>query len=188
MNKDVALQHTMGTMKKSTVVIRKYENRRLYDSSASKYINLEEVAAMVRKGIDLEVVDAKTGEDLTRVILSQIIVEDAKGQPAGLPLEFLRQLIMATDRAGQEFVMWYLKAAFDTFHKVQAAVQGGLSNARAAAASPLQTVRNLFGPANTEHAAEVEELRQRVAELESRLGKRAKTQTRRNSTKSAIPK
>jgi len=174
-------------MKNSTVVIRKYENRRLYDTSASKYINLEDVAGMVRQGIDVEVIDSKTGEDLTRVILSQIIVEDAKGQPSGLPLEFLRQLIMATDRAGQEFIMWYLKAAFDTFHKVQAAVQGGLSNARAAAASPLQTVRNLFGPASAEQQAEVEELRRRVAELESRLEKGRKRVTRPKAKKSASP-
>ena len=174
-------------MKKSTVVVRKYENRRLYDTSASKYINLEDVAGMVRQGIDVEVVDAKTGEDLTRVILSQIIVEDAREQPAGLPLEFLRQLIMATDRAGKEFVMWYLKSAFDTFHKVQSAVQGGLSNARAAAASPLQTVRNLFGPASTEQQAEVEELRRRVAELESRLAKPRKRKPRRKAAKSTAP-
>ena len=54
-------------------------------------------------------VDASTGEDLTRVILTQIIVEDAKDQPSGLPLELLRQLIVASDRAGQEFIMWYLE-------------------------------------------------------------------------------
>ena len=64
-------------------------------------------------------VDAKTGEDVTRVVLTQIIVEDAKDAPTGLPLEFLRQLIMASDRAGQEFLMWYLKSAFDAYGKVQ---------------------------------------------------------------------
>ena len=54
--------------------------------------------------------DAASGEDLTRVVLTQIIVEDAKGQSTGLPLELLRQLIVASDRAGQEFIMWYLKS------------------------------------------------------------------------------
>ena len=70
-------------------------------------------------------VDAKTGEDLTRVVLTQIIVEDAKDQPTGLPLELLRQLIMASDRAGQEFIMWYLKSAFDAYEKVQETVETG---------------------------------------------------------------
>ena len=101
------------------VVIKKYANRRLYDTSGSRYINLEDIAALVRNGKDLQVVDAKTGEDLTRVTLTQIIVEDAKEQPTGLPLELLRQLIVASDRVGQEFIMWYLKSAFDAYKKVQ---------------------------------------------------------------------
>ena len=165
-------------MQNTTILIRKYENRRLYDTSASRYINLEDVAAMIRGGADVQVVDAKTGEDLTRVVLTQIIVEDAKGQPSGLPLEMLRQLIMASDQAGQEFVMWYLKAAFDTFHKVQGAVESGLSDVRDAAFSPLQTVRKLLLPGSAPQpstgaeSAEVQELRQRVAELEKRLQRR----------------
>src|ERR1035437_5154605 len=102
----------------STVTIKKYPNRRLYDTSSRRYVNLEDLAAMIRKGHELRVVDARTGEDLTRVILTQIIVEDAKGQPTGLPLELLRQLIVASDRAGQELIMWYLNSAFDTYRKV----------------------------------------------------------------------
>ena len=89
-------------------------------------------------------VDAKTGEDLTRVVLTQIIVEDAKDAPTGLPLELLRQLIMASDRAGQEFIMWYLKSAFDTYEKVQDAVQDRLKDVRSAALSPLNLVKNLL--------------------------------------------
>ena len=73
-------------MSADKVVIKKYANRRLYDTSGSRYINLEDIAALVRNGKDLQVVDAKTGEDLTRVTLTQIIVEDAKEQPTGLPL------------------------------------------------------------------------------------------------------
>ena len=176
-------------MQDSTVLIRKYENRRLYDTSSSRYINLEDVAALVRKGADVHVVDAKTGEDLTRVILTQIIVEDAKGQPAGLPLELLRQLIIASDRAGQEFVMSYLKAAFDTFHKVQGAVETGLSDVRDAALSPLKTVRKFLEPASpqvqtTPENRELLELRQRVAELEKRVRKpsRKRPPSRRSTT------
>lgn len=161
-------------MQNSTVVIRKYGNRRLYDTSASRYVNLEDVAALLRAGATVEVVDAKTGEDLTRVILTQIIVEDAKDQPAGLPLELLRQLIVASDHASREFIGWYLKTAFDAYHRVQESVQSGLSDVRAAALSPLETVRSFLAPGQKERDQELTELRQRVAELEARLAARRK--------------
>ena len=154
------------------VVIRKYPNRRLYDTSSRRYVNLEDLAAMIRQGTEIRVVDAKTGEDLTRVVLTQIIVEDAKGQPTGLPLELLRQLIIASDRAGQEFIMWYLKSAFDAYGKVQETVQTRLSDVRSAAMTPFNIVKNLLTrqteapepPAEDELA----QLRRRVAELEAR--------------------
>lgn len=158
-------------------VIRKYPNRRLYDTSSGRYVNLEELAGMVRSGAEIQVLDAKSGEDVTRVVLTQIIVEDARERPAGLPLELLRQLIMATDRAGQEFLMWYLQSAFDAYRKVQERVQTGLSDVQSAALSPLGIVRSLFAPqpASSE-AGEVKELRRRVQELEMILtasGRRA---------------
>jgi polyhydroxyalkanoate synthesis repressor PhaR len=155
-----------------TVVIKRYPNRRLYDTSAGKYVNLGDVAAAVRQGTDVKVVDAKTGEDLTRVILTQVIVEDAKDQPAGLPLELLRQLILASDHAGREFLMWYLKSAFDAYGKVQDTVQSRLSEVRSAALSPLNLMKNLLsGPPSSATEAELAQLHQRVAELEARLKK-----------------
>jgi polyhydroxyalkanoate synthesis repressor PhaR len=153
------------------VIIRKYANRRLYDTSSRRYVNLEDVAALIRQGLEVQVVDAQTGEDLTRVILTQIIVEDAKGQPTGLPLELLRQLIVASDRAGQEFIMWYLKSAFDAYHKVQETLESRLGDVRAAALSPLNLVKNLFTPPSSASETEIEQLRRRVAELEARLKK-----------------
>jgi len=155
------------------VVIRKYANRRLYDTAAAKYVNLQQIAAMVRQGVDVQVVDARTGEDLTRVVLTQIIVEDARGQPAGLPLDLLRQLVVASDRAGQEFIMWYLKSAFEAYHRVQETLQAGLHDARTAALSPFSLMKNLFtatAPAGAD--GELEQLRRRVAELEAALRKR----------------
>jgi polyhydroxyalkanoate synthesis repressor PhaR len=154
------------------VVIKKYRNRRLYDTSTGRYINLVDVATLVRQGVDLQVVDAKTGEDLTRMVLTQVIMEDAKEQPAGLPLEMLRQLIMVTDRAGREFIMWYLKSAVDAYGKVQQTVEDRLTDVRSAALSPLNLVRNLFAPSAPAPAAsgadaELDQLRKRVAELES---------------------
>ena len=162
-------------MEPRTIVIKKYANRRLYDTSSSSYINLEDIAALVRNGKDVQVVDARTGEDLTRVTLTQIIVEDTKGQPTGLPLELLRQLIVSTDRVGQEFIMWYLKSAFDAYQKVQSSVQSRFNDVQSAALSPLQMVKNLVAgspkEAPDEPGGELQELRVRIAELEGRLQK-----------------
>jgi polyhydroxyalkanoate synthesis repressor PhaR len=157
-------------MDRDRIVIKKYANRRLYDTSNSRYINLEDIAALVRNGKDLQVVDASTGEDITRVTLTQIIVEDAKGGPTGLPLELLRQLIVASDRVGQEFIMWYLKSAFDAYQNVQSSLQTRLSELQSAALSPLQMVKNfLQTPAakKGEDSGELQELRRRLAELEA---------------------
>ena len=179
-------------MRSTKVVIKKYENRRLYDTSASRYVNLEDVAELVRKGADVQVQDAKTGEDLTRVILTQIIVEDARDKPAGLPLELLRQLIVASDHARQDFMMWYLKAAFDTYQKVQEAVQNQISGARSMATAPLEAMRRLFTGQTAqappdERDQEVSELRERIAELEARLSKGAsKKRTPRRSKSGRI--
>jgi polyhydroxyalkanoate synthesis repressor PhaR len=154
------------------VLIKKYPNRRLYNTSTGAYVNLADLAAFVRKGEDVQVVDAKTGEDVTRLVLTQIIVEDAKDAPVGLPLELLRQLIKASDSAGQEFIMWYLKSAFDTYEKVQDAVQNRLQDVRSAALSPLNLMKNLLTPAaEPKPESELEQLRRRVAELEERQRK-----------------
>jgi polyhydroxyalkanoate synthesis repressor PhaR len=154
------------------VIIRKYANRRLYDTSAGRYVNLDDVAAVIRKGEEVQVVDATTGEDLTRVVLTQIIVEDAKGQPTGLPLELLRQLIIASDRAGQEFLMWYLRSAFDAYSNVQDAVQARLRDVRTAAMAPISMMSNILGVTTPAAAdGEVERLRSRIQELEAQLGK-----------------
>src|SRR5438270_13992683 len=122
-------------MKPGRVVVKKYPNRRLYDTSSSSYVNLDDIAKMVRNGTDVQVVDAITGEDLTRVVLTQIIVEDTKGQPTGLPLELLRQLIVASDHAGKEFIMWYLRSAFDAYQKMQGALTSALARVKDVATS-----------------------------------------------------
>jgi len=172
-----------------TIVIKKYANRRLYDTSNSRYINLEDIGALVRNGKDVQVVDANTGEDLTRVTLTQIIVEDAKGQPAGLPLELLRQLIVTTDHVGQEFILWYLKSAFDTYQKVQSSVQDRLSQMQSAALSPLQAMKNFLQSSTppekpAEPNAELLELRRRVAELEARAKPKARRKARATTGRS----
>lgn len=163
-------------MESATVVIKKYGNRRLYDTSGSRYVNLDEIAALIRKGVPVQVVDAKTGEDLTRVTLTQIITEDARDKPTGLPLELLRQLIVASDQTRQEFVMWYLKSAFDTYQSVQDAVQNRLGEMQSALLSPVESVKRLLtGPHSRpaqDNLSELEALRARVAELEGRKKKK----------------
>lgn len=158
------------------IVIKKYGNRRMYDTSQSRYVNLDDLAELIRQGADVQVLDAKTGEDLTRVTLTQVIMEDAKDQPAGLPLELLRQLIVASDRARQDFLMWYLKSAFDSYQKVQEAIQNQLTGVRAATLAPLESVRRFFTgavpTAPTPGASELDQLRTRIAELEEQLKKK----------------
>lgn len=165
-----------GTLREPGVIlIKKYGNRRLYDTAGSRYVNLDDLAAHIRGGRDVRVVDAKTGKDLTRVILTQIITEDAKDKPTGLPLELLRQLIIASDEVRQEFLMWYLKSAFDTYQKLQDTVQHRLSEVQSAILSPVDMMKRFLGagsPARPGAETELERLRSRVAELESRLQKR----------------
>ena len=164
-------------MAERKAVIKKYENRRLYDTAASRYVNLDDVARMVRDGVELQVVDARTGEDLTRVVLTQIIMEDAKGRESGLPLDLLRKLIVASDHATHEFLSWYLATVTDMYQKAQSALQ----------TRPLDLVRSLFSSAPAQPAApgpaeEIAALRQRVAELEARLEQATTRKRRRKST------
>jgi polyhydroxyalkanoate synthesis repressor PhaR len=155
------------------VVIKKYGNRRLYDTAASRYVNLDEVAGFIRQGKDVQVLDAKSGKDLTRVVLTQIITEDARDQPTGLPVELLRQLVVASDEVRREFVMWYLKSAFDAYQKVQSVVKTSLGDVQSAILSPVDMMRSFLSsppPAapTAEDGSELEALRKRVAELEAR--------------------
>ena len=163
-------------MKAATIVIKKYGNRRLYDTAGSRYVNLDDIAAFVRQGKEVQVVDAKTGQDLTRVTLTQIIMGDAKDKPTGLPLELLRQLVVASDEVRQEFVMWYLKSAFDAYQKVQDAVQSRLGEVQSAILSPMEMMKKFMNapPSSSPPAQrepELDALRKRVAELEARLEK-----------------
>jgi polyhydroxyalkanoate synthesis repressor PhaR len=105
------------------IVVRKYENRRLYDATNSRYVNLEDLAQMLRAGDDVQVLDAKTNEDITRTVLTQIIMEDSKSRQPGLPLELLRQLILAGDTARHQFLEWYLKSAMEAYQKVSSGME-----------------------------------------------------------------
>jgi polyhydroxyalkanoate synthesis repressor PhaR len=106
------------------VTIKKYANRRLYDTESSAYITLDRLAQMVREGREFEVVDAKSGEDITRQVLTQIIVdEEARGGETMLPINFLKQLIGLYGNSMQNFVPQYLEAAMEAFQRNQSAVK-----------------------------------------------------------------
>ncbi len=101
------------------VVVKKYANRRLYNTETSSYITLENLAEMIRGGRDFVVYDAKTGEDITRGVLTQIIVEEESKGSALLPTAFLRQLIGFYGDSLQGLVPRYLEQAMSSFARQQ---------------------------------------------------------------------
>lgn len=109
------------------VIIKKYANRRLYDTESSTYITLDRLAEMTREGREFEVVDAKTGEDITRHVLTQIIVDEEARGSTMLPVNFLKQLIGLYGNSMQGMVPQYLEAAMDAFQRNQNAVQSAFS-------------------------------------------------------------
>jgi polyhydroxyalkanoate synthesis repressor PhaR len=101
------------------VVIKKYANRRLYNTASSSYVTLEHLSEMVKKGVDFVVYDAKTNEDITRPVLTQIIFdEESRGQNL-LPIQFLRQLIRFYGDSMQALVPSYLELSLDSFTQQQ---------------------------------------------------------------------
>ena len=159
-------------MDKPCVVIKKYSDRRLYDASASRYVKLEDIAAMVRQGIDVQVLDARTGKDLTTVILTQIVMEDARDHETALPLQLLRELVRASDKATHDFLSWYLHSTLDLYDKAQNSVRTRLTEAKNVVSSPLEFLRGLMGGQplpSPAPSSEAEELRRQVADLEARL-------------------
>jgi polyhydroxyalkanoate synthesis repressor PhaR len=123
------------------VIIKKYANRRLYNTETSSYITLEHLAAMVRENRDFKVVDAKSGDDITRSVLTQIIVEEEGRGETMLPVNFLRQLISMYGQQVQSVVPQYLEASMDAFRANQDQIRKAFGDAFTA--NPLTA--NAFG-------------------------------------------
>ena len=102
------------------VIIKKYANRRLYNTETSSYITLEHLAEMTREGRDFQVFDARTGEDITRAVLTQIVMEGEAGGQTMLPISFLRQIIALYGDSMQGMVPHYLEASMAAFAENQA--------------------------------------------------------------------
>jgi polyhydroxyalkanoate synthesis repressor PhaR len=134
------------------VVVKKYANRRLYNTESSTYITLDSLADMVREGRDFVVYDAKSGDDITRSVLTQIIVEEEGKGSALLPTGFLRQLISFYGNSLQGLVPTYLEQAMDSFAAQQEQMRTAMH----------QTMGNFF-------PFQVGDMRQNMAMVESAM-------------------
>lgn len=105
------------------VIIKKYANRRLYNTRSSSYITLDDLARMTRDGVEFQVLDAKTGADITHAILTQIIMEEETNGEQMLPVSFLRQLISMYGNSMQALMPHYLEATMDNFRANQSRLQ-----------------------------------------------------------------
>ncbi|SCW45161.1 polyhydroxyalkanoate synthesis repressor PhaR [Sphingobium faniae] len=111
------------------VIIKKYANRRLYNTETSSYITLELLSQMTREGREFVVVDAKSGEDITHNVLTQIIMEEEQRGKNMLPVNFLRQLIAMYGDSMQSMVPQYLEASMESFRKNQQQFQEAMKGA-----------------------------------------------------------
>jgi len=172
------------------VIIKKYANRRLYDTESSTYITLERLAQMVRQKREFKVVDAKSGEDITRSVLTQIIMEEEASGSAMLPVNFLRQLIGMYGDQVQSIVPEYLEASLDQLQRNQSQLRAAMAGAIAANPFAEMARRNMemfttaaAGGAKTadepatgaaksaDNKAELAALRAQLAELQRKLDK-----------------
>jgi polyhydroxyalkanoate synthesis repressor PhaR len=111
---------------KRPTIVKKYANRRLYNTATSSYVTLDDLAVMIKGGGDFVVYDAKTGEDITRSVLTQIIVEQEQKGQTMLPISFLRQLISLYGDSMQFLVPGYLEQAMTAFARNQEQMRNSL--------------------------------------------------------------
>lgn len=177
------------------VVVKKYANRRLYNTESSTYITLDNLAEMVRGGRDFVVYDAKTGEDITRSVLTQIIVEEESKGRNLLPTGFLRQLIGFYGDSMQNLVPRYLEQAMESFAHQQAQMRDAMQKTMGnffpfdmeevgrQNRAMMERAINLFAPFRPDSGApvppsprdaEIEGLQAQIAELRRQLAEAQK--------------
>jgi len=108
--------------------IKKYANRRLYNTATSSYVTLDHLATMVKEGVDFVVFDAKSGDDITRSVLTQIIMEEESKGDSLLPIAFLRRLISFYGDSLGDFVPRYLDLSMETFARNQEQMRGQIGD------------------------------------------------------------
>ena len=168
------------------VIIKKYANRRLYDTESSSYITLERLAQMVRQKRQFKVVDAKSGDDITRSVLAQIIMDEESRGATMLPVNFLRQLISLYGDSMEAVVPHYLEASLEQLQRNQSQFREAMTGAFArnpfaeiarrnmemftAAARPV--AGEAAKSAEDDTRAEIAALRAELAELQRKLDRR----------------
>ena len=175
------------------ITIKKYANRRLYNTDTSSYITLDDLAKMVRENVDFQVVDAKSGDDITHTILTQIIVEEeSQGGQQMLPVSFLRDLISMYGNSMQAMMPSYLEASMANFRKNREQIQAAF--AKGIEANPLakmaeanfkmmQNAAEAFIPgtlkagsksAKPDQSSELAQMRTQMAEMQKKLDELSK--------------
>jgi polyhydroxyalkanoate synthesis repressor PhaR len=172
------------------VIVKKYANRRLYDTESSSYITLERLAEMVRQKREFKVIDAKSGEDITHNVLTQIIMDEEARGGTMLPVNFLRQLISMYGGQMQGMVPQYLEASLEAFQQGQSQFRDALAGAFTANPFAEMARRNMemfqaaaaggkpagAAPAAAagEREAEIARLQAELAALQAKVDKLAK--------------
>lgn len=168
------------------IIIKKYANRRLYNTGTSSYITLEDLAKMTREGAQFQVVDAKTGDDITHSILTQIIMDEEASGEHMLPVSFLRDLISMYGNSMQAMMPSYLEASMANFRenqaKLQEAFKGGLGDnpfariaetnmamMRAATEAFIPGTKKDEAPRENTQQAEIAALREQMAAMQKKL-------------------
>ncbi len=166
------------------IIIKKYANRRLYNTDSSSYITLDFLAEMTRKDIDFNVIDAKSGDDITHSILTQIIMEEEANGETLLPVGFLKQIISMYGNSMQSMVPQFLDASMTNFRKNHKQIQEVLENvvtsgpfgniakqniefAKAARDALLPTSKTNID--NSSKDVEIAALKKQMAELQAKL-------------------
>ena len=171
------------------VIIKKYANRRLYNTESSTYITLEHLAQMVRHKREFKVIDAKSGDDITHNVLTQIIMEEEARGTTMLPVNFLRQLIGMYGDSMQSMVPQYLEASLDSFQRNQTQFRDAMAGALSGGPFVDIAKRNMelftaaakvTAPAGTAPEApagsredEIERLKRELAQLQDKVDKLA---------------
>jgi polyhydroxyalkanoate synthesis repressor PhaR len=174
--------------KSDPIIIKKYANRRLYNTGSSSYITLDHLGEMTREGIDFKVVDAKSGDDITRSVLTQIIMDEENRGQTMLPTPFLRQLIAMYGDSMQSMVPPYLEASMAALRRNQEQFRKSMAGAFnpfetiakqnmamfEAAASMMSGKTPAEGAPPADEASELADLKREMAELQAKLDKLGK--------------